>query len=930
MKKVINILALIFLSVNVFCYSGIMSGQKNIRITKTKYFDIIYPQSSKESAEVLYNSADEIYEELAEKFELKHKFRLPVVVSAAQDDFNAYFSCGPFNHIVMFDTVCPEEHAVQAEVFLMTFRHELTHAITYNLRNDFWYGFDKAFGDVYNPALLTITTAWAEGATVSLESEYGEGRVNDPYATHMVRQAKIENKFPHYPSVQGGLDVYPYTTESYMFGGMFCSWLQEKYGMEKYAQFWYRCVNLKSLTYIGAFKKVYGISIKKAWKEFMASVEIPEEVENPEKSDATETFPYGKKLSYYTAFTSYKKGFAWYDKYSAGVNYFDGNKKRCLYKHPDVLELSFSKDGRFLAETYSSQNKMVPKNRIRIYDLKNKSFYNFKEESLRSGAIVILGDEYFLGAVKTEGQISTLKIYKLTLGKKTISDLELIFEKKFDSSCQIFSLEGSLNGNLFYILKEKMKYSIVCFNVSDKRCSNYSFEDEKFIVRNLDVKTSMTEPEKNTVAFSWAKEKTIPSLGFLDIENEKIRLQKKSLSGGVYNPVQFGDEIYYAANYYDGFKIYKFSVEKAELEECSVNKKIQEPEENGETASEDTEGREKIPSSKKFSSLLYNFKGPRGTFVPVGIDLSYEPKTISSTEGVGLALLGLTYVSSTPWTNPVWYVTGGYDYVNNFEGASVYCTGGSLTPAFNYTCLSHTGFDSEGFKQTYENLLLSSKLYLFGKTYFQAQESGSFIYDRDYSFLCNKFTAGVGNICRSGFGYYDYSGIQLDAALETDYYLEDYKKKYNQSFYNLSFELILKNSLLLPVTLEGMLFPTDSYLAAGRAMVVLFNTEIQGAQDWFPLLYLNRITLSTSYLAKCRQQIDSWAVNDCWKYINEGEKEYNDEFALTCDIFVTPNFGGLTRMTFAVSNSLIFRFFPEEKEKNFQFSTGIKTNFSLF
>ena len=89
MKKVINILALIFLSVNVFCYSGIMSGQKNIRITKTKYFDIIYPQSSKETAEVLYNSADEIYEELVEKFELKHKFRLPVVVSAAQDDFNA-------------------------------------------------------------------------------------------------------------------------------------------------------------------------------------------------------------------------------------------------------------------------------------------------------------------------------------------------------------------------------------------------------------------------------------------------------------------------------------------------------------------------------------------------------------------------------------------------------------------------------------------------------------------------------------------------------------------------------------------------------------------------------------------------------------------------------------------------------------------------
>ena len=191
MKKRLSSILLFLICFNIFSHSGIMSGQKNIKINKTKYFDIIYSENSVQTAKILYEKADSIYEELAEKFCLENKFRLPVVISAAQDDFNAYFSCGPFNHIVIFDTVCTTSLAVFSEETLNTFRHELVHAITYNLRNDFWFGFDKIFGDVYNPALLTITQAWAEGATVSLESDKNEGRLNSEYALQNLKQAKI-------------------------------------------------------------------------------------------------------------------------------------------------------------------------------------------------------------------------------------------------------------------------------------------------------------------------------------------------------------------------------------------------------------------------------------------------------------------------------------------------------------------------------------------------------------------------------------------------------------------------------------------------------------------------------------------------------------------------------------------------------------------
>lgn len=929
MKKIILIFSSILLSMNVFAHTGIMSGQKDLRISKTKYFDIIYAKGSEYSASLLFNNADTVYEELAQKLNLKHKFRLPVVVSTAQDDFNAYFSCGPFNHIVMFDTVCGENIAVHTDEFLMTFRHELTHAITYNLRNTFWYGLDKVLGDVYNPALLTITTAWAEGATVSIESENGEGRVNDPYATHMVRQAKAEENFPKYATVQGAKDVYPFTTESYMMGGMFNSWLQQEYGMEKYAEFWYRCVNLKNLTYIGAFKKVYGISIKKAWNRFKDSVELPEEIVNPEKSDVVETFKYGKKLSVYKAFSSWEKGFVWYDMYSASVNYFDGTKKSSLHKMPGIQSLSFSKDGRFIAEVYSSQNKMVPKNKIRIFDVNSRTFYFVPEESLRDGAIFIMKGEYFLAAVKTESQFSTIKIYKLKINNKNrIFDSELYYEEKFDPSRQIFSLEGTLDGKLFYILKDKMIFKICCLDLEANKTEAFFSGEKNFVIRGLNVKTSLENPKEKSVAFSYAETNDFPGLGFFDVENEKFCLWKTAISGGIYNPVLFGENnLMFAANYYDGFKIFSLKGEKNDCEECLAEKEVLSDKFNDGSAEQKVFGLEIIPSSKKFSSIGYNFTGPHGTIVPVGIDGWYSPVALNAVE-TQIPLLGATYVSSTPWTNPIWYVTGGYDVKNKREGVSIYFNGGSLTSAFSYTALAHVGFDGEGFKQTYENLSAGSKIFFSGVNYFYASESGSFIYDRDYTFVTNTFTAGLGNIYRSGFGYYDYSGIQFNAMLETDFYSLNDRDKF-RDFYNLSFDLVLKNASILPVSLEGMLFPGESYLAAALAKVVLFNAEIQGAADWFPVVYFNRFSLSTSYLAKCMQRLDSWAVKDCWENLTGGEKSYKDELALTADFFVTPNLGGLTRFQIGVSNSVIFRFFPEEDQKYFQYSLGLKTDFSL-
>ena len=61
------ILCCLFSSLS-FAYEGKMEGETNLKSVKTKYFDIVYPESCSESAAILYEKADKIYEDMAERY----------------------------------------------------------------------------------------------------------------------------------------------------------------------------------------------------------------------------------------------------------------------------------------------------------------------------------------------------------------------------------------------------------------------------------------------------------------------------------------------------------------------------------------------------------------------------------------------------------------------------------------------------------------------------------------------------------------------------------------------------------------------------------------------------------------------------------------------------------------------------------------------
>ncbi len=295
---------------------------KKLFCIQTEYFDFIFPEESAASARVLASRADDFYREICARLEVSDSMRkalcgMPVFITRETEILNGYFTPLPYNRIVLYDSVPPQSFAVFSDTILSVFYHELVHAVSLNIKSPFWYGFSRAAGDVYSPSLLlNLPTSFTEGIAVSFESARGEGRLNDAYSMHVIRQAKLEGKFPDWRTAAGSYSAYTDGSLPYIFGAAFADYLQKTYGQHLYAEFWKQSgrLHLFKLS-AGIFKKVYGISLKQAWNDFEQSIELP--CSNPPADEAAALFP------------------------ETGTEHKDAVKGRHLYKSltfaPDVL-----------------------------------------------------------------------------------------------------------------------------------------------------------------------------------------------------------------------------------------------------------------------------------------------------------------------------------------------------------------------------------------------------------------------------------------------------------------------------------------------------------------------------------------------------------------------------------------------------------------
>ncbi len=962
MKK--SFFFIFFAFISIFCFSqqGILWNSSPLKTVQTKWFDIIYPEDSEDSAKLLYKNADSIYEEVASSYGLEPSVKMPIILTPNVESFNAYWSNGYYNHIVLYDTASSESLEVFSEDLLSTFRHEVTHAFTYNMKNKFWKVVGNIFGDGISLQGILTTSGWAEGATLTSESANGEGRLNNEYAKHLVKQAKIEEIFPSYSDVQGARDIYP-NGDYYYFNGAFNSWLQKNYGMKKYAQMWFSLVNPSTIFINSAFKKIYGINLDDAWKKFYNDYEIPEVCKNPVEENIVQDF-FKPNKNKYSAKNNAGSLYQSLSKNSEGIYYLDAKSDNLYFspienfskiKQKKVLLLAnvenavSSSDGRFVALTYYNINDANVKLKSAIYDAVQKDIFYFSENGLKENSIIKNGDDYFLVSLKFHSQKKEIYIQKIEIEKNKIKRINFVTSIPLleNNSARCFTDIG--NGKFAFINKNKLEWSIKIADLNGKIEANYILPFEKMVIKNL----SFSEDE---LLFSFTTESQMPKLGKLLLNKNQFHLWNKNLSGGIFYPVKDAGKIIYIGNFYHQNRIFTKNEKEIHYDIFPAINKL---DENFEKKLEAQDDDFKLPSETyKFSKYLF-----KGTFLPFSImeSNSYDYEHLSGDYSLPL---GFTFLSKNPWDSSTILFSLGYGLQTNSFGARLYYLSGTSTSLLNYGFDTSFEFDKLGFKQTnssaqigcgfrvgdYSSLSVSGEGFLhYGRSNLNESEKTSRALDNGFfesgldenskNYLYNSDSVKIqfSNVHKIGPGKFEKFGFS--SAIVFNYLYYEFSKNIENACFNIldigfAFNFFIPKIILienvqgmtfnLPISVSANLFTSpekkasmfDSFptysMASFGVEIILFQKEIQKAFPFISnFLYFNEIRFSVNYHGgfdyESNCYFDNFKIFKMKNYISmikNDELIYSGYPFLNLMLGLTPNMGAS-----ANSSNKVFLYF---------------------
>lgn len=315
---------------------------------KTRYFTIVFSKESSVSAQYLASFADRVYEDVAAKLETKPEIPIPVFITPDREAFNGYFNYYPGLLIVLHETtLSPNGSLLFDDILYRLFYHELTHFVSLVGTSPSAKLLYRLFGSLgVALPLFLVPFPFTEGVTVSFESQESlgrpaVGRAQDPFIASYLRQDILENRWKSFTQTLGCYDQYPGASLGYWYGGYFSRYLQETYGMERYARLWRYLSNPFSLSPLedvyfpfskirlaqGAFRNIYGLSLEEAWDNFRRSVTIQEPVlMNPTQLS---------ELGNYGALTTDGRALYYYDSsrkavYRRGIKQKKGGQERLV------------------------------------------------------------------------------------------------------------------------------------------------------------------------------------------------------------------------------------------------------------------------------------------------------------------------------------------------------------------------------------------------------------------------------------------------------------------------------------------------------------------------------------------------------------------------------------------------------------------------
>lgn len=946
----------LFLFLPVYSLGGVLTGSSSpLHVIRTEFFDIIFPVECRESAQKIAAVCDDYYLEITQILETEADRRFPVTITRSVEALNAYYAAVPYNRIVLYDTLPEESLDMYENTIQKIFYHELTHAVTYNMRDEKYkksirYKIASFIGDAFNPPFpwLTITTFWAEGATVSFESKGKGGRLNDPFSTQLANQSVIEGHFPSWRDVTGSRDTYPGGTDAYIFGAMFASYLQETYGMSKYADFWKNAGTNCPLSLIaGVFKKTYGFKISDAWNDFEKTLYIDADEKNAELLS--------KKKSRVTAMDSYfdkecsELKIAYFDSLSSSVRLLTINSDGKVKKNKKLLaitgisRLAFSSDGKKLAlsRTISRKNSKCV---LAEYDIKKGKYKENSLNGLKDGYLRLSNGKEELVGVRIEGAEARGNAALL------LNNEEIPFSP--------IAIDNNLYGA---IIKDCLKWKLRLFDEKNVFCE-YDFskiagdENERnLIVHNLHLVPG--DSASIVLSFTWAElgkgGKMLSRLGFVKIDRvskkANVFLQKKNSFAGMLDIVSpnFSSDsdsftVYVIAAEYDKNPLYRFDMKIDDFEEVEIKAVVAEDISLPVSDSINPVQKSNLDANsevKNYSEISYNpFRYyRRGIFLPL---VGQVPVYNHDFEVDTNTIFGLTFISTNPWGDRQITFSAGYDLLYDKYGSSILLKGGD--DSFKYSLSGTCVFDKDQFMQASESLLLNKILWTGKVSSLSAGMDWKCLYGKQ---ICDdELEKGrddsVGrsedliafvqfsNIHKISPAVYNSAGFILKPFLINSY-RDTENRFYVDKYINAGATAQVRFPILVPFIFTASLFPTETYVASGSVKAILFDFEINKGIPAVSL-FVQRLLVSATYSGKISYIHDEFW--DCKRtqeiFENVKKEDYSDSIKLAADFIISPNTGFLADLfQFSLGYAMLYRPNPSLTEKRIAYGITASLNY---
>ncbi|MDR2897399.1 MAG: hypothetical protein LBU99_01195, partial [Spirochaetaceae bacterium] len=455
------------------------------------------------------------------------------------------------------------------DTLLSVFYHELTHAITMNIRTPAWQIAADIFGDFMSASMINMPPSFREGAAVFSESTSGAGRLNDPFTAQVPAQAKYENRFPSWKEASGASDLFTPASLPYLYGAAFNRWMAEEYGMEQYNRFLAETGAGHFYFVAGIYKKIYGASLIDDWERFRESVQVPASVTEPE------ILPI--KAGLFSSIAARGSGIAWIDMISSGVYFWnpdtpDKKPQKLFSTQSTAHRLSFSPEGKSSPEGERSPEgryllvstaRAVPPGfewRLRVYDTEERRFTGFSGERLRDGSFVTLADgSLAIAAVETSPQGNSLVVLRFDGGEGAEEgEGEELFRLKMAANHIPVNPSDGGSGTIAFIDALGMDRRLLFWDPQTGALEEAVFaEGTPAAMRCL---SSSYQDGRTLLAFGWSELDTFYRLGILDRSDSSVSLQQGDLSGGVLLPVRYGNAYYYAARFALSEELCRFPV----------------------------------------------------------------------------------------------------------------------------------------------------------------------------------------------------------------------------------------------------------------------------------------------------------------------------------------------------------------------------------